>query len=320
MINYLAPGCFVWRIGLLLAIAILVLGGCGSSAPLQKGPALDEDIERFNRAAQQAFDGGRLQQALSYYQKSLERAYIRDDYQAVLAAQYNMAICLINLQSYAEASEVIQQAKTEMAMAGQSFAADFLLLEATVLYLRDDSDAAWIITDQILAATPPASLIVQRKTHFLRGLIASKQGNADKLREAIASMGEPNLPQLRADHYELSGHLAMLEQDWQKAIDAFETAAELRREALDYRGMAKALALAGKASEKAGNARAASVRYLRAGRSAALQGQFDHALNWLNRAEQIAESAGEAQIVQKARVYLRQLQDSKAASHNLSND
>jgi hypothetical protein len=43
-------------------------------------------------------------------------------------------------------------------------------------------------------------------------------------------------------------------------------------------------------------------------------------LNWLNRAEQIAESAGEAQIVQKARVYLWQLQDSKAASHNLSND
>jgi tetratricopeptide (TPR) repeat protein len=231
-----------------------------------------------------------------------------------------MAICLINLQSYAEASEVIQQAKTEMAMAGQSFAADFLLLEATVLHLREDLDAALKITDQILAATPAASSIVQCKTHFLRGLIASKQGDAGKLREAIASMGKPTLPQLRADHYELSGHLAMLEQDWQKAIDAFETATELRREALDYRGMAKALALAGKASEKAGNARAASVRYLRAGRSAALQGQFDHALNWLNQAEQIAESAGEAQIVQKARVYLRELQDSKAASHNLSND
>jgi tetratricopeptide (TPR) repeat protein len=319
MIRCLRPAYFVWRLGLLLAIAILVFGGCGSSAPLQKGPAMDEDLERFNRAAQQAFETGRLQQATAFYRKALERAYIRDDYRAVLDAQYNMAICLINLQSYAEASEVIQQAKTEMAMAGQSVAADFFLLEATVLHLQEDSDAAWKITDQILAATPPASSIIQSKTYFLRGLIAGKQGDTDKLREAIASMGQPNLLQLRADRHELLGHLALLEQEWEKAIEAFETVAELRREALDYRGMVKALALAGKASEKAGHANEAAIRYLRAGRSAALQGQFDHALNWLNQAEQIAKSAGEVQIVQKARVYLRELQESKAASQNLSN-
>ena len=319
MIHCLRPAYFVWRIGLLLAIALLVFGGCGTSAPVQKGPAIDEDLERFNRAAQQAFDNGRLQQAVSFYQKALDRAYIRDDFRAVLDAQYNMAMCLINLQSYAEAFEVIQQAKTEMAIAGQSLAADFLLLEATVLHLREDSDAAWKITEQILAATPQASSIVQSKTHFLRGLIASKQGDTDKLREAIVSIGQPNLPQLRADRHELLGHLAMAEQHWDEAINAFEAATEARREDRDYRGMVKALALAGKASEKAGHADEASIRYLRAGRSAALQGQFDHALNWLNRAEQIARSAGEEQIVLKARVYLRELQESRAASQNFSN-
>jgi tetratricopeptide (TPR) repeat protein len=319
MINCLRPAYFVWRIGLLLAIAILVFGGCGSSAQVQKAPAIDEDLERFNRAAQQAFDNGRLQQAVSFYRKALDRAYIRDDFRAVLDAQYNMAICLINLQSYAGAFEVIQQAKTEMAMAGQSVAADFLLLEATVLHLREDSNAAQKITDQILAATPQASLIVQSKTHFLRGLIASKQGNTDKLREAIASIGQPNLPLLRADRHELLGHLAMAEQHWDEAISAFEEATELRRKALDYRGMVKALALAGKASEKAGHANEASISYLKAGRSATLQGQFDHALNWLNRAEQIAKSAGEEQIVLKARVYLRKLKELIAASQNFSN-
>jgi hypothetical protein len=41
-------------------------------------------------------------------------------------------------------------------------------------------------------------------------------------------------------------------------------------------------------------------------------------LNWLSRAEQIAGNADEAQIVQEARIYLRQLQESKAASQNLS--
>ncbi|MEJ2729507.1 MAG: hypothetical protein P8185_13555 [Deltaproteobacteria bacterium] len=316
MINCLRPGYSVWRIGLLLAIATLVLGGCGSSAPVKKGPVIDEDLERFNRAAQQAYDNGKLQQAVSFYQKALERAYIRDDYRAALDAQYNMTVCLINLQSYAQASEVIQQAKTETAMADQSFSADFLLLEATVLYLREDPDAAWTITDQILAASPQPSSIAQSKTHFLRGLIASKQGDDEKLREAIVSMGRPNLPQLSADRHELLGRLAMLEQDWEKAMDAFETATGLRREALDYRGMVKDLALAGEASEKAGHAYEASIRFLKAGRSAALQGQFDNAFNWLNRAEQIAGSAGEGQIVQKARVYLRELQELKAASHN----
>ncbi len=316
MSHCLRPAYFVWRIGLPLAVAVLIFGGCGPSARVQTSPAIDEDLERFNRAAQQAFDNGRLQQAASFYRKALDRAYIRDDFRAVLDAQYNMAICLINLQSYEQASEVIQQAKIEMAMAGQSPAADFLLLEATVLHFREDTDAAWEITDQILAATPRASSIVESKTYFLRGLIAIKQGNTDRLREAIVSMGQPNLAQLRADRLELLGHLAMAEQHWDEAINAFEAATELRREAGDYRGMAKSLALEGKASEKAGHASEASVRYLRAGRSAALQGQLDHALNWLNRAEQMAESAGQEQIVQEARIYMRELQESKAASQD----
>lgn len=319
MISCLHPAFSVWHIGVLLSIVILIFGGCGSSVPVQKSPAIDEDLERFNRAAQQAFDKGRLQQAVNLYRKALDRAYIRDDHRSVADAQYNMAICLINLQSYAAAFEVIQQAKTEMAMAGQSRAVDFLLLEATILYLKENSAEAWKITDQILSATPRASSIIQSKTHFLRGLIASKQGNTDKLREAIASLGQPKLPQLRADRYELLGHLAMAEQHWDEAIDAFEEATGLRREVRDYHAMVKTLALAGKASEKAGHANEASVRYLRAGRSAALQGQFDQALNWLGRAEQIAESAGEEQIVQEARIYLRELQESKAASQNRSN-
>jgi tetratricopeptide (TPR) repeat protein len=314
MIDCFRPAYFVRRIGLLLAIAILFSGGCGSSAQVQKGPAIDENLELFNRAAQQAFDKGRLTQAVSFYQKALDRAYIRDDFRAALDAQYNMAICLINLQSYARAFEVIRQAKTEIDMAGQSPATDFLLLEATVLYLREDSDAARKITDQILAATPPASGIVQSKTYFLQGLIANKEWDTDKLREAIISMGQPNLPQLRADRYELSGQLAMAEQHWDEAINAFEAATELRREALDYRGMAKALALAGKASEKAGHVDEAAICYLRAGRSAALQGLFDEALSWLNQAEQTANNAGEAQIVQEARIYLRELKESIADS------
>jgi hypothetical protein len=49
-----------------------------------------------------------------------------------------------------------------------------------------------------------------------------------------------------------------------------------------------------------------------------LQGRFANAQKWLNRAAQIAKNAGEEQIVQEARIYLRQLQELPAASQERS--
>jgi tetratricopeptide (TPR) repeat protein len=301
MTHYLRTLYLGRLIGLLMAAVILTVSGCGSSPPKQKRPATDADLERFNRAGRLAFDKGRLQQAASFYRKALDRAYVRDDTAAILDAQYNLAICLMNLQAYEEALVVVRRATTEMALAGHGHSADFLLLEATILHSSGNSDEAWKITDQILSPPTQASSEIKSKTHFLRGLIASKQGDMDQLRAAIAALGQPEQ-----------------EQNWDAAVEAFDTAAKLRREALDYRGMVKVLALAGKASEKAGRTREAAIRYLRAGRSAVLQGLFDDARKWLNRTERIANTAGEAQIAQEARVYLHQLQDIAAASPEIS--
>ena len=314
MIRYLRTLYFGWLIGLLMAAAILAVSGCGSAPPKQEGPAIDEALERFNRAARLAFDKGRLQQAVSFYRKALDRAYIRDDTAAILDAQYNLAFCLMNLQSYEEALGVVRNADTEMALAGRGHSVDFLLLEATILHSSGNSAEAWKITDKILFIPAQDSAVIKSKTLFLRGLIASKQGDIDQLRAAIAALGQPQHPLLRADRQELVGHLAMAEQNWGAAVEAFDGAAKLRREALDYRAMVKVLALAGKASEKAGRAKEASIRYLRAGRSAVLQGLFGDALKCLNRAEQIADTAGEAQIAREARIYLGQLQALTAAS------
>ena len=314
MTHYLRALYLGRLIGLLMAAVILTMSGCGSSPPKQQGPAIDEDLERFNRAGRLAFDKGRLQQAASFYRKALDRAYVRDDMAAILDAQYNLAFCLMNLQSYQEALGVVRNANTEMALAGRGLSVDFLLLEATILHSSGNSAEAWKITDKILSIPTQDASVITSKTHFLRGLIASQQGNIDQLRAAITALGQPEQPRLRADLQELVGHLAMAEQNGDAAVEAFDAAAKLRREALDYRGMVKVLALSGQASEKAGSATEASIRYLRAGRSAVLQGLFDDALKWLNRAEQIANTAGEAQIAQEARVYLRQLQELTATS------
>jgi len=309
MIRFLHSSRLAGIIGLLIAAAVLTVSGCGSSAPIQKGPAIDEDLERFNRAARLAFDRGRLQQAANFYRKALERAYVRDDTAAILDARYNLAICLMNLQSYEQALAVVQLANSELALAGRGRSPDFLLLEATLLHSSGDSDEARKITEQILSPPTQASSVIKSKTHFLRGLIASKQGDMDQLRAEIAALGQPQQIQLRADRHELVGHLAMAEKNWDAAVEAFDAATKLRREALDYRQMVKVLALAGNASEKAERAKEASIRYLRAGRSAGLQGLFDDALKWLTRAEQIANTANEAQIAREARTYLRQLQE-----------
>ena len=61
-------------------------------------------------------------------------------------------------------------------------------------------------------------------------------------------------------------------------------AASIRQEGLDYRGMARALAVAGRRRSRAGERELAADLYLRAGRSAAAQSDAATARPWLERA------------------------------------
>ena len=137
----------------------------------------------------------------------------------------------------------------------------------------------------------------------------------DRLRTSIAALGQPQNPELRADRQELLGHLAMAEQNWDAASEAFDATIRLRRETFDYREMVRALVWAGEANEKAGRLREAAIRYLRAGRSAFLQDQLDDAHRWLNRAVQLAGAADEDQISQEALHLLGQVEALIAAAN-----
>ena len=106
----------------------------------------------------------------------------------------------------------------------------------------------------------------------------------------------------------MSGRLAMAENNWDAAIQAFDSSARRRREKLDYRKMAQALALAAGACDQAGKPSNASKRYFRAGRSAVRQGNNQDAIKWLERAEQLAGQAGDESLKQEARAYLKSLQ------------
>ena len=269
---------------------------------------MDRDLERTNQAAQTAFESGRIQQAANLYRQTLQRAYLRDDLAAVIDARYNLAVCLTLLHSDRQALALMIQTREELSRAGQPIPADILLLEATILYRQGRSQEAWQLTEDILQSPDAISPAVQEKTHFLRGLIANARGDRVTLRAAIAALAQSGTPVIRADREELIGHLALSERRWDEAAAAFDEAAALRRQSLDYRGMVIALAKAGEACERAGRPLAASRRYLRAGQSSALQGNTDQAHSWLTRAAQLAELGGDDNIAQEARLQLARLQ------------
>ena len=294
--------------GLLLILILFCGVGCSSAPTEQSLSKVDEEFERTNRAARMAYDNGKLQQAVSLYNQALERAYVLDDLNAIVDSQYNLAVCLAGMNSYAEALERVNQSKAELARTNQNIPADILLLEATVVHRMGKLKDAWQLTDMILLDPSRLSEAIQSKTHFLRGLIAAERGDIHQLRHEIASLGEPSTVGLRADREELIGRLAMAESNWNEAIEAFDRTAEFRQDDFDYSEMANALALAARACEQAGKLSEASKRYLRAGRSASRQGENRDALNWLNRAEKLAGESGDEPTAKQARSYRKWLE------------
>src|SRR4029453_8812773 len=84
-----------------------------------------------------------------------------------------------------------------------------------------------------------------------------------------------------------------------------------RQQALDYRGMARALSLAGDASLRSGRAADAADLFLRAGRSALLQDDMGMATPLLKRAEDLGKQTGQTGIVEEV-VRLRKVAADRA--------
>ena len=296
-----------------VVVSVLVLfwltaGGCGSARVVPESTRVDENLLQLNRSARIAYDNGQHEQAANLYRRALDRAYLRDDRQAVVDAQYNLAVCLLGMRSYDKALERVHQAQNELGRGDQSVSADILLLEAAILFRNGKPDRAWQITDQILSLSEKPSGAVESKTHFLRGLIADQRGDTGQLGREIDALAESDKPGRRADRKELIGRLAMAEGNWEAAIEAFDLTVKLRRENLDYGKMAQSLALAADACQQAGQPLAAAKRYFGAGRSAVQQGNHQDAKKWLDRAVALAGQAGDESLKKEAGVYLKSIQ------------
>lgn len=291
----------------LMVIALLVSTACTTRPTGPQGPPVDRTLQQTNRAARAAFDNGRIEQATKLYRRSLNLAYRRDDPAAVNDARYNLALCLTLLQSDQEALDLIALAHEDLSRENETVPGDFLLLEATLLFRRGQLPEAWELTEDILDTVDRRDPAVIGKIRFLRGLIANERGDAAGIRAEIAALYSTKSAAQRADLKELTGHLSMQVRNWGAAVLAFDEAAAIRRQLLDYRSMVQVLAKAGEACERAGRLTAASRRFLRAGRSAALQRNSEQARIWLKRAAQLAEKAGHDLIANEARLQLAKM-------------
>ncbi|GGF42736.1 hypothetical protein GCM10011611_56440 [Aliidongia dinghuensis] len=253
-------------------IALTLLAAC-SSAP--KGPPDDATLSRLGHAGDTAFKLEQPDQAAEQYRAALARARVRDDAAAIADAGFNLAAAELRAGRAEDAMHTSRELQAELARRGIADP-DFDLVTATALFRLGQLPAADRIAAGLTADKDPA---LADAGWFLRGLIADKVGNRAGLEQAAAALSPT------ANAADVAELRARLTDDQALALQA----ADLRRDQLDYRGMARALALAAQFAPAPGGA---ADLYLRAARSAAGQGDTAQARLWLNRARELAPDAG----------------------------
>jgi hypothetical protein len=254
-----------------LAVAVL-LAGC-SSPP--KGPPEDAALTRLGHAGSIAFNLEEPAQAVTQYQAALQRARTRDDAAAIADAGFNLATAQLHAGRPQDALDTAQELQAELARRGTTDPA-FDLIAATALFRLNDLAAADKTAAALTGGGDPA---LANAAWFLRGLIADTRADGPGLEKAAGALTQS------ADAADVAELRARLAHDPALALHA----ADLRRTALDYRGMARCLALAARFTPDAASA---ADLYLRAGRSAAAQNEAAEARIWLTAARDQAADAG----------------------------
>lgn len=300
------------RLHVVLAGLSLIFAACGTSGPPPEAPEpVDQDLASGWRLARFAFEQGQYDQAAELYRRVLERAYARDDLTAIGDVGYELAVVRLRQRDPGAAAEQARMTRDELRRRGAAPFAELHLVEAVALYEAGDAASAKAMADAAIELAPASNHEVVARATFLQGRIAADQTDRDGLTRALAGLGAPQRPALRADRLELEGRLAMLEDRPESALPAFRQSADLRREVADYVGMARALAYAAEAAQSAGRIEEAADLYFRAGRSAEVEGGRADAQRWLEAAARLAATTDQTEILSEANQRLESLNDAE---------
>jgi len=269
------------RLALLLA---LLLAGCGGLRLTAPAPGTDETLQRDMQGGSLAYNAERPAEAIAQYQAALTRAQARDDIGAMGDFSYDLALSELDANAPDRALAVARSAREELERRGAAPFPALLLVEATALYRLGRPAEADATAQRVQAGADAQSAA---RAIFLRGLMADERGDEAGLASAAGALPASTVPALQADASELAARLDLRRRDWSRAVADAERAVTARRDALDYRGLSRALALAGAGAEGGGDSAAAGDFFLRAGRSAAAQNDNAMARPWLERASRL---------------------------------
>jgi tetratricopeptide (TPR) repeat protein len=287
---------------------LILLAGCTATATApDPPPPVDEELMSGWRLARFAFEEGQYDQAATLYARVLERAYARDDLEAIGDVGYELAVVRLRQLDAGAAAEQARKTRDELRRRGDEPFAELYLVEAVAQYEMAEPAEAEAMADRAIALAPGLNVAVARRAWFLKGRIAADRADRSAVARAIEALGQSQNAELRADRLELIGRLHLLDERPERALPAFRTSADLRRGAEDYLGMARALALAGEAAEAEGLSDDAADFYFRAGRSAEVEGRPADAKRWLATAARLAETTGQTGILAQANDRLKSL-------------
>jgi hypothetical protein len=288
---------------LLCALVLPALVACGGTKDL--GPPRDLKLDQASSAGTQAMTMELPDVAIRQYKVALARAYERDDTAAIADGAYNLALAQMKAGDPKAAVATVQTAEAELDRRRTPVPAELSLVKAAASYRASDPVGATTAAQQALAH-PPGDSDTPARAWFIRGLVAADQGDRAALAQAIAALKPSKSADLEADRQELQGRAALLDGRATDALTAFDQAAANRQQALDYRGMARTLAQAGEACLRLDRTAEAANYFLRAGRSALLQGDTAMASPLLKQADDLARRSGQTGIVDEVARLRRQ--------------
>jgi hypothetical protein len=281
---------------LFLVFAALALTACGGGTPADAGPPRDIKLDQASSAGTQAMSMELHDVAVRQYKVALARAYERDDTRAIADVAYNLALAQMKARDPKAAIATARAAETELDRRRTPVPAELSLVTAAASYRAGDLAGAAAAAQQALdrQASDPDTV---PRAWFIRGLAAADRDDRATLAQSIAALRPSKSADLEADRLELQGRAALLDGQSGEALTLSDQASANRRQALDYRGMARTLALAGEACVRLDRTAEAAAYFLRAGRSALLQGDGTMAVLLLKRAEDLARQSGQNSIV-----------------------
>jgi hypothetical protein len=280
------------------AALLLALACCGGAR--DPAPPEDEVLDRLATSAHRALQLDQPASAAGLYARALARARERDDPAAIADMAFGQATAALAAGDAAAAQRVAREARLELNRRNRAATPGLVLVEAAALHRLGRAAEADPLARQVVLRAgedPPAAL----RARFLLGLSAAGRGDVAGVAAQEAALAGTADPAFQADAVELAAHAALLRGNAQRAADDAAAAALLRQQALDYRGLSRALALEGAARATLGDLPRAADLYLRAGQGAAQRGERADARRWLAEASRLARAANRPAILAAVR-------------------